>query len=67
MINKVETKEEAIKFCEEHNYNIIFDKPIHDDIKGIEIRMGSYVSILGEDLVGAVNKAIELYNSCNNN
>ena len=66
MINKVETKEEAIAFCKEYNYDIIFDKPIHDDVKGVEIRMGSYLSILGTDLVGTVNKAIELYDSCNN-
>lgn len=66
MINKVNTEEEAIKFCKEYNYNIIFDKLIHDDVKGVEVRMGSYLSILGTDLVGTVNKAIELYDGCNN-
>ena len=66
MISKVNTEEEAIAFCKEHNYNIIFDKQIHDDIKGVEVRIGSYVSILGIDLVGTVNKAIELYDSFNN-
>ena len=67
MISKVNTEEEAIAFCKEHNYNIIFDKQIHGDVKGVEVRMDSYLSILGTDLVGTVNKAIELYNSCNNN
>lgn len=66
MINKINTEEEAIKFCKEHNYDIIFDKLIHDDVKGVEVRIGNYVSILGIDLVGTVNKAIELYDSYNN-
>ena len=67
MVNKVNTEEEAIIFCKEHNYNIIFDKLIHDDVKGVEVRMGGYLSILGTNLVGTVNRVIELYDSCNNN
>lgn len=62
-MDKIKTIEEAWKFCEENGCSIIFNKAIYIKPKSVEVSMGIDLNVLGNDLLEAVNRLVDMYNT----
>lgn len=62
-MDRINTIEDAWKFCEENGCSIVFNKAIYRKPKSVEVSMGIDLNVLGNDLLEAVNRLVDMYNT----